>query len=114
MMICGFTGLLEYLEKRWGTIAICARKVNQDSLESLFGHLRFLCGGGSDPSIFKAVHALPLVESQRDIKRTTARWRSMNSHRRDEGAGARGGDDSSGHLWQSLDAMSGGLVRSRR
>ena len=82
MMVMGFVGLLSYLELRHGTVAVSARKCNQDSLESLFGHLRWLCGGGCDPNIFKAVHALPTVQAQRDIKKATARWRSMNSSRK--------------------------------
>ena len=87
MMIMGFTGLLRYIEERHGTLAVRARALNQDSLESLFGHLRFLCGGGSDPNIFKAVHALPTVEAQRKIKQTTARWRSTNLGKQGGGGG---------------------------
>ena len=82
MMVEGFIGLLQYMEQKYGSIAIIARKLNQDSLESLFGHLRFLCGGGSDPNIFKAVHALPTVEAQRGIKNTSARFRKFNSSKR--------------------------------
>lgn len=82
MMVMGFIGLLQYMEAEYGIIAMIARKLNQDSLESLFGHLRFLCGGGSDPNIFKAVHALPTVEAQRGIKLTSARFRKFNSSKR--------------------------------
>ena len=99
MMVEGFVGLLDDLAFRWGNVAVCARKLNQDSLESLFGHLRFLCGGGSDPNIFKAVHALPTIEAQRDISLKTARWRSMNSSQPARRAVAASGDTTwlSGH-----------------
>lgn len=69
MMIKGFVGLLTYLEARDGVIRVIVRKLNQDSLESLFGQLRFNCGSGRDPSIFKAVNALPRVEQMRKIRR---------------------------------------------
>ena len=65
LMIEGFVGLLTYLEQRDGVIRIFARKINQDSLESLFGHIRFNCGSGRDPNIFRVVHAASRVEDQR-------------------------------------------------
>ena len=65
LMIEGFVGLLTYLEQRDGIIRIFARKINQDSLESLFGHIRFNCGSGRDPNIFRVVHAASRVEDQR-------------------------------------------------
>ena len=68
LMIEGFIGLLTYLEERDGVIRIFARKINQDSLESLFGHIRFNCGSGRDPSIFRVVHAATRVEDQRLAK----------------------------------------------
>jgi hypothetical protein len=65
LMIEGFVGLLTYLEQRDGVIRIIARKINQDSLESLFGHIRFNCGSGRDPNIFRVVHSATRVEDQR-------------------------------------------------
>ena len=68
-MIEGFVGLLTYLEARDGVICVIARKLNQDSLESLFGQLRFNCGSGRDPSMFKTIHAMSRVETQRVVRR---------------------------------------------
>ena len=69
MMIEGFVGLLTYLEARDGVICVIARKLNQHSLESLFGQLRFNCGSGRDPSMFKTIHAMSRVETQRVVRR---------------------------------------------
>ena len=79
MMIDGFIELLTYLQGQEGVIAVIARKLSQDSLESLFGSLRFNCGSGRDPSIFKAVHALPRVEELRVQRRHTNFLKRLNS-----------------------------------
>ena len=70
-MIEGFIGLLAYRSAQWGRNgAVRARCISQDSLESLFGRLRFACGGGNTLGMFRACHALPLEDV-----RTQERWR---------------------------------------
>jgi hypothetical protein len=84
-MIEGFIALLEYREQRWGEAAVRVRQLSQDSLESLFGRLRYACGGGDAVSMQRALQALP-----REDERTQVRWRSRrqrmyNSGRTGEG-----------------------------
>lgn len=94
-MIEGFCSLLQYLEQTDGVIAIIARKINQDSLESLFGHLRHICGGGRDPNMMKVVHGIPAVEEKRAAIRRSAQ------HRRNTNSGQSGSEvhRSQGSSW---------------
>ena len=77
-MIEGFIGLVAYREQRWGAASIRARQITQDSLESLFGRLRYSCGGADAVSMARAVRALP-----REDERTQVRWRQQTAHQRD-------------------------------
>lgn len=63
IMVEGFLGLLAELEQVHGSYIVRARMLNQDSLESLFGRVRFACGGGKDPSLLKVAQAIPRVEA---------------------------------------------------
>ena len=67
----GLIGLVEYRQARWhGAGPVRVRCLSQDSLESLFGRLRFACGSGNTLGMFRACHALPLEDAK-----TQERWR---------------------------------------
>ena len=86
-----------------------------DGLEEVVGVVHRAVGVASGGGDVRKMSTLTREARGRGNKHTPALFRDLTAHARDtRGAGARGGDDSSGHLWQSLDAMSGGLVRSRR
>ena len=86
-----------------------------NGLEEVVGVVHRAVGVASGGGDVRKMSTLTREARGRGNKHTPALFRDLTAHARDtRGAGARGGDDSSGHLWQSLDAMSGGLVRSRR
>jgi hypothetical protein len=66
-MIEGFIGLVRDREARWGQAGVRARNVCQDSLESMFGRLRFACGSGQAVSMFKACHGLPREDERTQV-----------------------------------------------
>ena len=62
IMIEGFLGLLDDLQRRHGRFVVRARMLNQDSLESLFGRIRMACGSGNDPNLLKVMQASGRIE----------------------------------------------------
>ena len=85
-MVEGFIGLLKYRNDKWGAQgAVRVRCLSQDSLESLFGRLRFACGSGNTLGMFRACHALPLED-----ERTQERWRRRTALRGSNSAGMHG------------------------
>ena len=80
MMIEGFVGLLQYREACWGVgcAAIRVRSAcTQDSLESLFGRLRYACGSGQGVSMMMAAANLPKQDTL-----TQMRFRKANERER--------------------------------
>ena len=69
MMIEGFIGLVRYRELRWGSASVRPRSAaSQDSLESLFGRLRYSCGGATSVSMARALAALNKIDRQTDVR----------------------------------------------
>ena len=75
-MIMGFVGLIDDQIAVYGRVSIIARRVNQDSLESLFGSLRYLCGGGNDPNAYEVHANIQVAEAQRRDRRSIVRKRN--------------------------------------
>jgi hypothetical protein len=63
----GFIGLVNTMVAEYGAgnVAVRGRALNQDSLESMFSSLRYLCGGGSDPSAYQV--SPPTVPARRPL-----------------------------------------------
>ena len=79
----GFIGLINAMVSEYGTgrVAVRGRALNQDTLESMFSSLRYLCGGGSDPSVYQVMQGVQPAEEQRRDKQqvTLSRKRKSNS-----------------------------------
>jgi hypothetical protein len=84
----GFLDLLHDQIERHGSVSLLPRKLSQDSLESLFGCLRYACGGGNHPELLTAVRGARAAEERIAAKRrvTAARKAKSNSGRTDETA----------------------------
>lgn len=82
----GTLDLLRDQVERHGSVCLCARRLSQDSLESLFGQLRFACGGGNHPELLKVTSGARAAEESNDAKRRVSgqRKRKRNSGREDE------------------------------
>lgn len=82
----GFLGLLHDQVERHGSVALLPRKLSQDTLESLFGCLRYACGGGNHPELLGVVRGTRAAEDRIAAKRRVngQRKQRMNSGRTDE------------------------------
>ena len=69
-------GFLDDQIVRYGKVKIIARRMNQDSLESLFGSLRYLCVGGQDPSAYQVHQSVQPAQEQRRARRALKRKRN--------------------------------------
>lgn len=83
LMIEGFIGLINSMVAEFGAgnVAVRGRAMNQDTLESMFSSLRYLCGGGSDPSAYQVMQCVDPAEQQRREKQqaVASRKRKANS-----------------------------------
>jgi len=82
----GFLGLLHDQLERHGSVCLLPRRLSQDSLESLFGCLRYACGGGNHPELLKVANGVRATEERIAAKRRVngQRKRKQNSGREDE------------------------------
>ena len=80
MEIEGFLGFLHEQITEHGSVCMLARKVSQDSLESLFGMLRYACGGNSAPSILQVANGTQRAEAQMDAKHRVMRTRQQKQN----------------------------------
>ena len=80
-MVEGFVGLVDDLLQEHGSLALLASPtLNQDTLESLFGLLRYNAGGGRDVSVFKLMHGAGAAEKhKRDCKELRSRLKKRNA-----------------------------------
>ena len=84
----GFIGLINAMVANYGAgkVFVRGRALNQDTLESMFSSLRYLCGGGSDPSAYQVMASADPAEQQRRDKQqvTQSRKRKANSGENDD------------------------------
>ena len=82
----GFLGLLHDQIERHDSVCLQPRKLSQDTLESLFGCLRYACGGGNHPELMGVVRGTRPAEDRIAAKRRVSAQRKarMNSGRTDE------------------------------
>jgi hypothetical protein len=86
LMIEGTLGLLHDQIERWGSVCLKLRRLSQDSLESLFGAIRYACGGGNHPQLLTVAQAAKRCEEKAEDKHRVnlQRKRKQNSGAVDE------------------------------